>query len=294
MNGIKTTILLATLTGILVAIGGALGGQQGMLIALVVAGVMNFFSYWFSDKIVLRMYGAQEVDEREAPELYGMVRELAERAGMPMPRVYIIPQEQPNAFATGRNPSHAAVAVTQGILRLLSRDELRAVLAHELGHVKNRDILISSVAATIAGAISMLANMLQWGAMFGGLGGRSDEEGGGGGNIVGLLATIIIAPIVALIVQMAISRTREFSADAAGARLSGTPMSLANALRKLDAYAHRIPMTTGNPGTAHLFIVHPFTGGGLMRLFSTHPSTEERVARLEAMAMGGMRPTWAA
>ncbi len=294
MNGIKTTILLATLTGILVAVGGMLGGQQGMLIALVFAAAMNFFSYWFSDKIVLRMYGAHEADEREAPELYGMVRELTERARMPMPRVYVIPQEQPNAFATGRNPSHAAVAATEGILSRLSRDELRGVLAHELGHVRNRDILISSVAATIAGAISMLAHVVQWGAMFGGLGGRSDEEGNGGGNIIGLLATIIVAPLVAMIVQMAISRTREFSADASGAELSGTPMSLANALRKLEAYAHRIPMTAGNEGSAHMFIVHPFAGGGLMRLFSTHPSTEERVARLEAMAMGGVRPTWAA
>lgn len=294
MNGIKTTILLATLTGILVAIGGMLGGQQGMVIALVFAGVMNFVSYWFSDKIVLKMYGAHEVDERQAPELYAMVRELAERTGMPMPKLYVIPQEQPNAFATGRNPRHAAVAVTQGILRLLSRDELRAVLAHELGHVRNRDILISSVAATIAGAISMIANLLQWGAMFGGLGGRSDEEGNGGGNIIGLLATIIIAPIVALIVQMAISRTREFSADTTGAQLSGNPLALASALRKIDAYAHRIPMTAGNPGTAHMFIVHPFAGGGVMRLFSTHPSTEERVRRLEQMAMGGIRPSWVA
>lgn len=292
MSGIKTTILLATLTGILVAIGGMLGGQQGMLIALVMAGVMNFFSYWFSDKIVLAMYRAQPVSEAEAPELYGMVQDLAQRAGMPMPRVYVIPQAQPNAFATGRSPSHAAVAVTEGIMRLLSRDELRAVLAHELGHVKNRDILISSVAATIAGAISYLAHMLQWGAMFGGLGGRSDEQGqGGGSNIIGLLATIIVAPLVALVVQMAISRTREFSADAMGARLSGTPMSLASALRKIDAYARRIPMTAGNEGTAHMFIVHPFAGGGLMRLFSTHPSTEERVRRLEAM-VGRMEPVW--
>jgi heat shock protein HtpX len=294
MNGIKTTILLATLTGILVAIGGMLGGQQGMVIALVFAGAMNFFSYWFSDKIVLKMYRAHEVGEREAPELYSVVRELTQRAGMPMPRLYVIPQEQPNAFATGRNPSHAAVAVTQGITRLLSRDELRGVLAHELGHVKNRDILISSVAATIAGAISMIANILQWGAIFGGFGGRSDEEGNGGGNIIGLLATIIVAPLVAMIVQMAISRTREFSADASGARLSGAPLSLASALRKIDAYAHRIPMTVGNEGSAHMFIVHPFAGGGLMRLFSTHPSTEERVARLEAMATGSVTPSWVA
>ncbi len=292
MNGIKTTILLATLTGILVAIGGLLGGQQGMVIALVFAGAMNFFSYWFSDRIVLSMYGAQEVGEAEAPELYRIVAELAQRAGVPMPRLYIIPQDQPNAFATGRNPSHAAVAVTEGIMRILSRDELRAVLAHELGHVKNRDILISSVAATIAGAISMIANMLQWGAMFGGLGRSSDEEGNGVGNIVGLLVTIILAPIVALIVQMAISRTREFAADASGARLSGTPLSLASALRKLETAAHRIPMTAGNPGSAHLFIVHPFAGESLMRLFSTHPSTEERIARLEAM-VGRLEPAWA-
>jgi heat shock protein HtpX len=292
MNGIKTTLLLAVLTGILVAIGGLIGGQQGMVIALVLAGVMNLVSYWFSDKIVLSMYRAQPVSQAEAPELYGMVAELAQQAGMPMPRVYIIPQEQPNAFATGRNPQHAVVAVTQGILRLLSRDELRGVLAHELGHVRNRDILISSVAATIAGAISMVANMLQWGMMFGGYRG-DDEEGGGAGNLLGALATIILAPIIALIVQMAISRTREFSADRAGAALSGTPLSLANALRKIDAYAHRIPMTVGNPGSAHLFIVHPFSGGAVMRLLSTHPSTEERVRRLEAMARG-INPTWAA
>lgn len=292
MNGIKTTILLATLTGILVAIGGMLGGQQGMVIALVFAGVMNFFSYWFSDKVVLSMYGAHEVSEADAPELYGMVAELTQRAGIPMPRLYIIPQEQPNAFATGRNPSHAAVAVTQGIMRILSRDELRAVLAHELGHVKNRDILIASVAATIAGAISMIANMLQWAAIFGGFGRSSDSHENGHGSIIGLLATIILAPIVALIVQMAISRTREFAADASGARLSGTPLSLANALRKLEMAAHRIPMTAGNAGSAHLFIVHPFAGERLMRLFSTHPATEERIARLEAM-VGRMEPAWA-
>jgi heat shock protein HtpX len=253
---------------------------------------MNFFSYWFSDKIVLKMYGAHEVSQAEAPELYGMVSELAQRSNMPMPRLYVIPQEQPNAFATGRNPRHAAVAVTQGITRLLSRNELRAVLAHELGHVRNRDILIASVAATIAGAISLIANMLQWTAMFGGFGGRSDDEDNGGG-IIGLLATIIIAPIVAMIVQMAVSRTREFAADRSGAELSADPMALASALRKIDAYAHRIPMTAGNPGTAHLFIVHPFSGGGVMRLLSTHPSTEERIARLEAMAMRGMQPAWA-
>lgn len=293
MNGLKTTILLATLTGILVAIGGLLGGNQGMVTALVFAGVMNFFSYWFSHKIVLAMYRAQEVSQADAPELYGIVAELAQRAGMPMPRLYVIPQEQPNAFATGRNPSHAAVAVTQGIMRILSRDELRGVLAHELGHVRNRDILISSVAATIAGAISMIANILQWGAMFGGLGGRSsDEEGNGAGNVVGLLATIILAPIIAMIVQMAISRAREFAADTSGAQLSGTPLSLANALRKLEIASHQIPMMAGNQGSAHLFIVNPFSGASLMRLFSTHPPIEERIARLESM-VGRMEPAWA-
>ncbi len=283
MNGLKTTILLATLTGVLVAIGGLLGGNQGMVTALVFAGVMNFFSYWFSHKIVLAMYRAQEVSQADAPELYGIVAELAQRAGIPMPRLYIIPQEQPNAFATGRNPSHAAVAVTQGIMRILSRDELRGVLAHELGHVRNRDILISSVAATVAGAISMIANILQWGAMFGGLGRSSDDEGEGRGNIVGLLATIILAPIIAMIVQMAISRTREFAADVSGAQLSGTPLSLANALRKLEIASHQIPMMAGNQGSAHLFIVNPFSGASLMRLFSTHPPIEERVQRLLAM-----------
>ncbi|HWP35489.1 MAG TPA: zinc metalloprotease HtpX [Thermodesulfobacteriota bacterium] len=292
MNGVKTTILLALLTGILVAIGGLLGGQQGMLVALIFAGAMNFFSYWFSDRIVLAMYGAQPVSEADAPELYSMVADLAQRAGIPMPRLYVIPQAQPNAFATGRGPSHAAVAVTEGILRILSRDELRGVLAHELGHIKNRDVLISSVAATIAGAISMIANMLQWGAMFGGLGRSDGEEGHGPAHLVWLLVTIILAPIVALIVQMAISRTREFAADATGARLSGTPLSLASALRKLEAAARQIPMTAGNAGSAHLFIVHPFAGEALLRLFSTHPSTEERIARLEAM-VGRMQPSWA-
>jgi heat shock protein HtpX len=254
-----------------------------MMIALIFAGVMNFAAYWWSDKIVLRMYGAQEVDESQAPELFAMVRGLAQRMQIPMPRVYIIPEETPNAFATGRDPQHAAVAVTEGILRLLDRDELTGVLAHELGHVHNRDTLIMTVAATLAGALSHLANMAMWGAMFGG---RSDEDEGGS-PIAGLLG-IIIAPIAATLIQMAISRSREFLADEHGARVSGNPLALASALHKIEAWSQRIPMTTGSPATAHLFIINPFSGGGLVRLFSTHPSTEERIARLQAMARQGV------
>jgi heat shock protein HtpX len=283
MNRFKTLVLLATLTALLLFVGQALGGRGGMMIALIFAGVMNFAAYWWSDKIVLRMYGAQEVDESQAPELFAMVRGLAQRMQIPMPRVYIIPEETPNAFATGRDPQHAAVAVTEGILRLLDRDELTGVLAHELGHVHNRDTLIMTVAATLAGALSHLANMAMWGAMFGG---RSDEDEGGS-PIAGLLG-IIIAPIAATLIQMAISRSREFLADEHGARVSGNPLALASALHKIEAWSQRIPMTTGSPATAHLFIINPFSGGGLVRLFSTHPSTEERIARLQAMARQGV------
>jgi len=283
MNRLKTMVLLATLTALLLLVGQALGGRGGLMIALVFAGVMNFASYWWSDKIVLSMYGAQAVDEAQAPELFALVRRLAQRERIPMPRVYIIPQEAPNAFATGRNPENAAVAVTEGILRLLDREELEAVLSHELGHVQNRDTLIMTVAATLAGALSHLANMAMWGAM---LGGRSDDDDGG--HPIAALLGVIIAPFVAMLIQMAISRSREFLADEHGARLSGNPLALASALRKIEAWSQRIPMTAGSPATAHLFIINPFSRGALVRLFSTHPSTEERIARLQAMARQGV------
>jgi heat shock protein HtpX len=280
MNALKTGMLMLVMTLILLAIGGAVGGRGGMTMALMFAFVMNFVSYWFSDKIVLKMYGAREVAEADAPDLYGSVRRLATRAGLPMPKVYIINEDQPNAFATGRNPEHGAVAVTTGIQRILSRDELDGVLAHELAHIKNRDILIGTVAATIAGAISYLAQMAQWAMIFGG-GRRSDDEEGGS-PIAGIVM-MIVAPIAAMLVQMAISRSREYGADNGGAQIAGNPMSLANALRKLQMGAERIPMHDASPATAHMFIVSPLTGGGLMSLFSTHPPMEERIARLEAM-----------
>jgi heat shock protein HtpX len=282
MNTTKTVVLMAGLTVLLVLIGGAFGGRQGMILAFMFASVMNVFSYWFSDKIVLRMYGAREVTESEAPVLYSITRDLAMKMNMPMPKVYIIPSDAPNAFATGRNPNHAAVAATEGILRLLSREELAGVMAHELGHVRNRDILIGTIAATIAGAISMLANMAQWAMIFGG--GRRDDDEGAGGMVGGILM-IILAPIAAALIQMAISRSREFEADATGARVCGNPLYLANALRKLHVGAQRIPMNA-NPATAHMFIVNPLRGGGLVNLFSTHPPMEERIARLEAMVYG--------
>lgn len=283
MNRIKTVMLLAALTALFLFIGQALGGRTGLVVAIVFAGVMNFASYWWSDKIVLRMYGAQEISESDAPELFRIVRELALRGGMPMPKVYIIPEETPNAFATGRNPQHAAVAVTQGILRLLSREELSGVIAHELGHVRNRDTLIMTVAATLAGALSHLATMAMWGAF---LGGRSDDDDDGGSPLGGLLG-IILAPIAAALIQMAISRSREFMADEEGARLSGNPLALASALRKIESWSKRLPIHSGSPATAHLFIINPFSGGGMMSLFSTHPSTEARIHRLEEMARQG-------
>jgi heat shock protein HtpX len=285
MNQIKTLILLATLTALLLFVGQALAGRGGFMIALMFAGVMNFAAYWWSDKFVLRMYGAQEIDQSQAPDLFALVRGLAQRSQIPMPRVYMIPQETPNAFATGRNPQNAAVAVTEGIMRLLDRDELAAVLAHELGHVQNRDTLIMTVAATLAGALSHLANMAMWGAMLGG--GSSRDEEGSSNPLAGLLG-IILAPLAATLIQMAISRSREFAADEHGARLSGDPLALASALRKIESWSQRIPMTAGSPATAHLFIINPFSGGGLVRLFSTHPPTEERVARLQAMARQGI------
>jgi len=280
VNGLKTLMLLTALTVLFVAIGYLVGGQSGMIIAFGIAVVMNFVSYWFSDKIVLSMYKAQQVEEKDAPRLHAMVQRLATQAGLPMPRVYIIPNNSPNAFATGRNPANGVVAFTQGILDLLSEDELEGVTAHELAHIKNRDILTQTIAATIAGAIGMLASMAQWGAIFGGMGGRNDREGGG--NVIGLLAMAIVAPIAAMFVQMAISRSREYAADSTGAQISGKPLSLANALRKLHAGAERRPMNA-NPATAHMFIVNPLSGRSLMHLFSTHPPVEERIARLEGM-----------
>jgi heat shock protein HtpX len=284
MNATKTIVLMVGLTVLLVFLGGAFGGRQGMIYAFIFAAAMNMFSYWFSDKIVLRMYNAQEVTEAEAPVLWNVTQSLALKMNMPMPKVYVIPSEAPNAFATGRNPKHAAVAATQGILRLLTRDELEAVMAHELGHVRNRDILIGSIAATIAGAISMLAHMAQWGMMFGGYGGRRDRDEGAGGAIASI-AMIILAPIAALLIQMAISRSREYEADASGARICGNPLLLASALRKLHSGAQRVPLDA-NPATAHMFIVNPLRGGGMMNLFSTHPPMEERIARLESMVYG--------
>ena len=284
MNQLKTTLLLSLLTVLLVIMGSAMGGKSGMVFAFFMAVAMNFFSYWFSDKIVLKMYGAREVGEHDHPEFYGMVRRLAQQAGLPMPRVYIIPSESPNAFATGRNPSHAAVAATEGILRILSVEELEGVMAHELAHVQNRDILVSTIAATFAGAISMLGSMLQWGAMLGA--GRGDDEEGSGG-LAGSLAMAIIAPIAAMLIQMAVSRSREYLADESGARICGRPLALANALRKLHTASHTIPMQEARPASAHMFIVNPLTGGALLKLFSTHPPMEERIARLEGMARGG-------
>ena len=280
MNTIKTGLLLGALTGLLMLIGGFFGGQQGVVIAFIFAMVLNFGSYWFSDKLVLSMYHAQPVSESEAPELYALVKMLALKASLPMPRVYIIPGDTPNAFATGRDEHHAVVAVTEGILRILTREELEGVISHELTHIKQRDILIGSIAATLAGAIVMLANMAQWAAMFGGAS-RDDEEGGGGG-IVGLIVMAIIAPIAATIIQMAISRSREYLADAGGAKISGKPYALANALEKLSRASQAIPLQA-NPSTAHMFIVNPLTGRSLMNLFSTHPPVEERIARLKSM-----------
>lgn len=274
-NQIRTTILLAVMTAFILWVGKVIGGNGGMVIALAIAGAMNFFSYWYSDKIVLRMYKAQEVTPNDAPRLYAMVAELAKRAGLPMPRVYIIPQEAPNAFATGRNPENAVVAVTEGLLKYMNQDELAGVLAHELGHIKNRDILIGSIAATMAGGIMLLANMAKWGAIFGGFRGNDND----GGGIFGLLAMAIIAPIAAMIIQMAISRSREYLADTTSADITGDSEGLARALEKLGAYNQRIPMEA-QASTAHMLIASPLSGRNLTNLFSTHPPIEERVARL--------------
>ncbi|MGZ8429252.1 MAG: zinc metalloprotease HtpX [Candidatus Deferrimicrobiaceae bacterium] len=277
-NTLKTGILLALLTVLFIAIGSYVGGQGGMVMAFALAVLMNAGAYWFSDKIVLRMYRAQEVSEAEAPQLHAMVHRLATAASLPMPKVYILPSDSPNAFATGRNPQHAAVAVTQGIMRILPPDELEGVLAHEMGHVKNRDILIGTIAATLAGAVMMLARFAQFAAMFGG--GDRDREGGGGG--LGLIVMAILAPIGAMLVQMAVSRSREYQADASGARFCGRPESLARALEKIAEASKRVPLEA-SAATAHMFILSPLSGRGMMSLFSTHPPVEKRVERLRAM-----------
>src|SRR6266481_9917969 len=277
---LKTTLLLIAMTGLLMLIGGLIGGQRGVAIFFVIAAVMNFFSYWFSDKIVLRAYNAREIDAQSEPELYSIVNELAHAAGIPMPRLYIIDSDTPNAFATGRSPRHAAVAVTRGIMRICTREELKGVIGHELSHVINRDILTSSIVATMAGAIMMIGSMIRWGAMFG-IGRRDDDEGG----LEGLIIGGILAPIAATLIQLAISRTREYQADAGGAKLTHNPLYLASALRKLEAANERMPLEA-SPATAHLFIVNPLSAAGFARLFSTHPPIDERIHRLERMASG--------
>lgn len=277
---VRTTLLLVLLTVLILWIGRMLGGQNGMIIALILAAVMNIGSYWFSDKIVLSMYRAQPIDEHQAPEIYRIVRDLAMEADMPMPRVYLIPEETPNAFATGRNPQNAVVAVTEGLVHILTKQEIRGVIAHEMGHIKNRDILVSSIAATLAGAIMVLADMARWGAIFGGFRGDDDE---GGGGILGMIVLSILAPIAAMLIQMAISRSREYLADETGARLAHNPESLARALEKLAVASERIPMQDAKPSTAHLFIVNPLTGSSIMNLFSTHPPIHERIRRLRSM-----------
>jgi len=286
-NQLKTTILLAGMTILIMIVGNLIGGRQGMMIALVLAGGMNFFSYWYSDKIVLKMYQAREATPQQAPELYEMVQTLARQANLPMPKVYIIPKEAPNAFATGRNPDNAVVAVTQGLMNLMSRQEIMGVLAHELAHVKNRDILIGTIAATMAGAIMMLASMARWSAIFGGMR-RDDNEGGMGA--IGMIVMAIVAPMAAMIIQMAVSRSREYLADATGAKISGSPEGLAQALEKLGGYTQRIPMNA-NPSTAHMFIVNPLSGKSLQSLFSTHPPLQERIRRLRGGRSQGGRPS---
>ena len=285
MNQFRTLILLAVLTAILVWAGDLIGGRQGAVIALILAGGMNFFSYWFSDKMVIAMYRGQEITANDDPELYGLVQELAQKAKIPMPRVYIIPQETPNAFATGRNPEHAAVAVTEGIRRILTDRELAGVLGHELSHVINRDILVSTIAATLAGAISYLAYMAQWAAIFGG--GRDRDREDGGGGVLGLLLMMIVAPLAATLIQLAVSRSREYGADEGGAKVTHDPLALASALKKLQVASQQIPLEVSDAtatATAHMFIVNPLTASTIANLFSTHPPIEERIARLEAMA----------
>lgn len=283
MNNVKTVILLGALTGLLILLGGMFGGKQGIVIAFVIATVMNFGSYWFSDKIVLAMYRAKEVSEQDAPQLYSIVKGLALKAGMPMPKVCIVPGATPNAFATGRDERHAVVAVTEGILRILRQDELEGVLAHELTHIKNRDILVGSIAATLAGAVMMIASMAKWAAIFG-VGRSSDDDDGGG--ILGLVVMAILAPVAAMLIQMAISRSREYLADQGGARIVGNPYGLASALEKLSLASQAVPMDA-NPATAHMFIVNPLSARSIMNLFSTHPPIEERVRRLREMRIIG-------
>jgi heat shock protein HtpX len=283
-NTLKTFILLAALSAILLSFGQVLGGRNGLIIAVVSAGLMNLGGYWFSDKIALSMSGAQPVSEQEAPDLYRLVRELCRQAELPLPRLYMISSPTPNAFATGRNPEHSAVAVTSGIMNLLNRDELEGVIAHELAHVKNRDILISSVAAMIAGAISQLAHMAQWAMLFGGM--QRDRDEDSGGSLVGGLAMMIIGPIAAMLIQLAVSRSREYQADATGAAICGRPLSLANALQKLESGNRRLPMDV-NPAQAQMYIVNPLSAGGIAQLFSTHPPMAERIKRLQAIAYRG-------
>jgi heat shock protein HtpX len=284
MNTIKTIFLMTGLTIILVMAGNYLGGQQGMIMALIFAGGMNLFAYWFSDKLALLSYRARQVSESEAPELHAMIRGLSVKAGIPMPKIYVIPSSSPNAFATGRNPSHASVAVTEGIIGLLSRGELEGVIAHELAHIQHRDILIASIVATMAGAITMLARMGGWAAMFGGYGSRDDDRDSGGGAI-GLILMAILGPLAAMLVQLWISRTREYDADAGGAKIAGNPYGLADALEKLQRGMQTRPIQA-NPSSAHMFIVNPLSGRSLMNLFSTHPPIEERIAKLRAMSRG--------
>jgi heat shock protein HtpX len=279
-NTVKTFILMAALTALFMFAGQALGGQSGMVFALVMALGMNFFAYWYSDKLALTMSRAREVSPGQAPQLHLMIERLARNAGLPKPRVYVMPGQTPNAFATGRNPEHAALAVTEGLLQLLQPDELEGVIGHELGHIKNRDILISSMAAVMAGAISYLATMAQWAMIFGGGGGNDDE---GRGNLVAMLVMMIVAPLAAVIIQMAISRSREYLADGTGAKICGHPISLANALQRLEEYNRSLPMKV-NPATAQMYIVNPLAGGTMASLFSTHPPIQERIKRLRAMA----------
>ncbi len=281
-NTLKTFLLLAALTALFVVVGDALGGRQGATLALILAAVMNFFAYWFSDKMALAMSGARPVSEAEAPELHQIVAKLARQAGIPKPRIYIIPSQTPNAFATGRNPSHAAVAVTAGIMQILNRDELEGVLAHEISHIKNRDILISSIAAVLAGAIAYLAQMAQWTLFFGGLG-HNDEENNNPLGFIGVIFMIVLAPLAATLIQLAVSRSREYLADATGAKICRCPLSLARALEKLEAWNRQMPMNV-NPAQAQMFIVNPLKGEGLMQLFSTHPPIQDRIARLVELA----------
>ncbi len=281
-NQLKTTLLLGSLTGLIILIGRYFGGSYGMVIAFVFAVLMNAGSYWFSDKIVLKLYKSRQLSSQESPELYSLVSRLSQSASLPMPKIYLIPSEAPNAFATGRNSQHAVIAVTQGILRLLNSSELEGVLAHEIAHIKDRDILISSIAATMAGVIMMIASMARWAALFGGFGGSDDDDGG----ILGFVVLAFLAPLAALIIQLAISRSREYLADSTGARIAGNPLGLASALEKLDSASKKISIKA-NPATSHLFIVNPLSGKSLMSLFSTHPPTAERIARLRSQQLNG-------